>query len=195
MLRLFVALPLPETLSRDLEPALRQLRETRHLRSGRARGVPLQNLHVTLKFLGAQPAEVVSPLAAAIDEVTHRSAPIATGVSEYTGLPSVRRARVVVARLHDGAGRLAHLAADIDSRLQPLGIEPDTRRFVAHVTLARLNPSAAITGLIGRLPKYAEDPYSELDEVCLFSSDLGPSGPHYTVLHRGRLRRASSSCI
>ncbi len=105
-----------------------------------ARWVGVDNLHLTLRFIG----EVNRPQAEDIDHalagLRARAFPLrlsGLGVHTKAGRPN---------RLWIGAERSAaldHLQAKIETALQRAGREPERRRFVPHVTLARLDPTVA----------------------------------------------------
>ncbi|MGO8914785.1 MAG: RNA 2',3'-cyclic phosphodiesterase [Stellaceae bacterium] len=129
MLRLFVGIALPPELKLRLSL----------LCSGvpGARWVDPGNYHLTLRFIG----EVDEGLAGDIDEALARlRAPrFAVGLAGV-GHFGDRMLWVGV----DKSPLLVHLRDKVESALVRLGLEPETRRYAPHVTLARLrNASAA----------------------------------------------------
>ena len=84
----------------------------------------------------------------------------------------------------DASPNLAELAAKIEKSLQPLGFEAEARRYVPHVTLARLNSARAIEKLVraaGPLTSYDFGAARE-SQFYLFESVLKPSGSQYKKL-------------
>ena len=70
------------------------------------------------------------------------------------------------------------LAADVSRLTDDLGDAPPRKRFIGHLTLARLRPRARIPDVIGA-------PFSArqlVDEVSLVSSTLRPDGPTYETV-------------
>lgn len=126
MIRLFTAVEIPESVRLRLSL----------LQGGvpGARWIPKENLHLTLRFIG----EVDERTANDIDEVlTVLEAPAfeltLKGVGEFGG----RDARAVWAAVAPNPA-LTRLVAKIESALQRMGLEAETRKFTPHVTLARL---------------------------------------------------------
>ena len=77
---------------------------------------------------------------------------------------------------------LRQLHGKIQHGLQAIGLEPEHRRYRAHVTLARLDGIAPFEAedYAARYSEYASPPFT-LDRFCLFSSQLARQGAIYTV--------------
>jgi len=184
-LRLFVALELPAEIRAALaewcamavdEPSVRRLES--------------DSLHVTLCFLGWCDADQVSQIVSACDEVSAEG-PAELRVAEALWLPR-RRPRVLAVALDDLDERLARVQEALEERLQTGGwYVPERRRFLAHVTVARM-PRPAATGR-WQMRRGAGPPRKQLrappplsvvgDRVTLFRSTLHPSGARYEALH------------
>lgn len=94
-------------------------------------------LHVTLRFIGSWPDARVPELAAALADL--RWQPFPLQLTHLGGFPDLRRPRVLWAGVAPSQP-LTALAAEISMRLAALGIAPDPRPFMPHVSLARLRP-------------------------------------------------------
>ena len=168
MIRLFVALALPEKVAQGL--LLTQ--------SGvpGARWMNREQLHITLRFIG----EVDEHDANAIDEALATiSVPHFTlelkGVGEFGGKhPRALWAGVAASE------SLTRLQRKIESALQRLGLPAEERKFTPHVTLARLRatPAGRVVDYLTDHALYASGPF-DVDEFMLFSSQTTPSGSIY----------------
>ena len=143
--------------------------ELRALRRKDQRGVRFvdpDRWHVTLRFLGeADPDEVGAAMdLAALPSATARFGPAVDVVGE--------RALVVpVAGLDD-------LAAAVTAATAHLGEPPPRRRFVGHLTLARVKPHAPMPPVLGAMVQ-AE---MEVDEVALVRSRLEADHARYDTV-------------
>jgi len=74
------------------------------------------------------------------------------------------------------------LQTKIETALQRAGLEPERRRFLAHVTLARMDqpPSEKITGFVQQNNLFRSEAFA-VDRVTLFSSQLTSTSPIYTA--------------
>lgn len=150
-------------------------------------GVRLQRpeaMHVTLCFLGGRPVGEVEVIADAMRRaVDGRSALMLTSRAALWLPP--RRPRVAAVELVDGAGELAVLQAGLASALAQGGwYAPERRRFLAHVTVARIGRGGR------RQPSELPAPPMvsvTAGSVSLYRSHTGASGARYEPLATVRL--------
>ncbi|MFA4943974.1 MAG: RNA 2',3'-cyclic phosphodiesterase [Lentisphaeria bacterium] len=182
--RLFVAIPLPETVRAALALAIGRL----HRAGGRIGWVAPENLHVTLAFLGDLPEERLPAAAAALDQAAagHQPFPLtAAGLGTF-GHP--RAPRVIWAGLAGDLPRLLRLQAAVAAAFQPLGFAED-RPFHPHLTLGRVRGGGLPTAFFAELAKRGHDHFGDFtaDRLELIRSQLRPAGPHYELLHAAPL--------
>jgi 2'-5' RNA ligase len=133
-LRAFVAVPLPEPLrvdlsafARRLAPALPTVRWTRKV----------ENLHVTVRFLGQVAAPRLDALTLALaEELAPRPAFSAT-VRGLGAFPDERHATTLWAGIDDPDGHLREVGAAVERVTDRLGFVSEGRSFRAHVTVGR----------------------------------------------------------
>jgi 2'-5' RNA ligase len=159
MARLFVAV----WPSEDVIEAVRVLR--RKDQRG-VRFVDPDRWHVTLRFLGEADPERAGALMdrAVLPDATARFGPAVDVVGE--------RALVVPVAGLDG------LASAVVAATARVGDPPPRRRFVGHLTLARLQPRAPMPEVLGTIV-HAEMPVAE---VALVRSRLAADHAHYETL-------------
>ena len=172
-LRLFAAVEIPEDIRGALAEAVRPVRE----RFPKARWVPIQNQHVTVKFLGSTYPRLVEWVTGSISAVAGRHAPFPTRVEGLGAFPSDRMARVLWAGLDDGDGRLERLAAAVDEALAR-EFAPEKRAFTPHLTVARFDPPAPLDPLE---VAFESEPF-EIGRIVLFRSHLRRPAPVYEPL-------------
>jgi 2'-5' RNA ligase len=187
--RLFVALDPPDPVRRRLAALVDELRKLAGRHASEVRFVPAENVHLTLQFLGAVPAERVSDVESAVATAAAASRPLLLEVRGAGGFPNARRPRVLWAGLGGETEALSQLAADLGRRLTPLGFQPEERPFSAHLTLGRARDRSGAPGLAGALSRLSSfDPVPwRAAELCVFRSHLSPRGPRYEVLARAAL--------
>ncbi|TVR99612.1 MAG: RNA 2',3'-cyclic phosphodiesterase [Rhodospirillales bacterium] len=172
MFRLFVALPLPDDVRAHLASLCSGLPG--------ARWVAPEAMHVTLRFIG----EVGGAEAEDVHEVLGRIQAPAFRLT-LSGLGCFESGRKVHT-LWVGVERephLLHLQEKIESAVVRTGLEPERRKFKAHVTLARFRngDSPRIGSFIERNNRLALSPFVA-DRFTLYRSFLGRQGPHYEAL-------------
>jgi 2'-5' RNA ligase len=170
--RLFIAVTFPDALRQQLAAICDGLPDVRW--------VPEDQLHLTLRFIGDVPLEQVEAVQSALLAVRFEAFDMALqGVGRFPGggLP-----RVIWAGLLAG-GALNRLVRDVDRAVVGLGFPPESKRFVPHVTLARLKtppPPAALKAYLRRHQALSSEPF-RVDRFVLFSSQLHKEGPVYTA--------------
>jgi 2'-5' RNA ligase len=126
-MRLFVALGLPEDVRQELAGLRRGLPD--------ARWVAEDNYHITLRFIGGVTGATAEDVDDALMGV---EAPAFTfhlkGVGHFGPL---QKARMLWAGVEENP-MLVHLRNKIESALVRIGLPPEDRKFVPHVTLARI---------------------------------------------------------
>jgi len=184
--RLFVALEPAEPVRRRVAALQAELRRAAGAAAAEIRWVEPANVHLTLQFLGAVPAERVAAVEAALAAAAAAGRPLALEVKGAGAFPSARRARVVWLGLGGDAGTLAALAAEVGRRLAPLGYAPEERPFSPHLTLGRARDGRGAPGLAGALAAVstADGVAWRAAELVLFESHLSPKGPRYEAAAR-----------
>lgn len=158
MARLFVAVWPPEEVA--------ALLTSLHRKDQRGvRFVPPENWHITLRFLGDVDPDMV---ATALGGVTFGPARARLG-------PAVdviaERALVVPV---DGLDALAETVTKLTGQIG----EPPRKRFIGHLTVARVKPNVPMPRVLGDLISAEFD----VDEIALVESRLNPHGARYETL-------------
>ena len=169
MIRLFVAIPLPELVRTQLTM----------LQSGLqgARWIKPDNIHLTLHFIGEVRNDLAGDIDTALADIT---APAFT--LELIDIGSFARGKRPHA-LWAGVAKsepLLHLQAKIESTLVRAGLEAGERKFSPHITIARLKemrPNRVEAWVVDH-SAFRTAPF-EVDRFALFSSVLKPDGALY----------------
>ncbi len=179
--RLFVALELPEAVRAALVAwQERVLPERQGLRA-----VAPESLHVTLCFLGWQPASAAGAIATAVRQAVAGFPAPSLGIGRSAWLPR-RRPRVLAVELADAQDVLGELQAALSEHLSAgHWYRAEQRRFRPHVTVARVGRSAPVAS--GALPppgELADPPRAAFTgmRVTLYRSRLRPTGAEYQAL-------------
>lgn len=182
-LRLFVAADLPEAVRGSVAAAMRGLRD----REAAARWVRPENLHLTLKFIGAYPPQGLEGLGRELAICGDRCAPFEAALGECGAFPTPRRARVLWVGLWRGREGATAVARKLDARLERLGVQRETRPYKGHITLARMREPGdcqqTLQALSSLLAGLRHMPF-RVDEIVLYRSILGAEGPRYIALER-----------
>jgi 2'-5' RNA ligase len=167
--RLFVAIDPPAALRETLASLPRDLPGAKWTRP--------EQLHVTLRFLGAVPVDAVAGIADRLRGAAFRGFELSG--RRFGVFPSFRSPRVLWIGLSPAAP-LETLHDEIERRFEG-AVASDDRRFSPHLTIARLDgtPAAAVRAWIENRDTFSTPPWS-VTAFSLYASTLTPSG----AIHR-----------
>jgi RNA 2',3'-cyclic 3'-phosphodiesterase len=183
-LRLFVAVPVPP----DALDACRVLID--RVRSGPAHGgtrwVRLENLHLTVRFLGATPPDLVPAVARVVRQAALAAAPFEVRLAGAGAFPAARRPRALWIGITQGADELGAMARAMNAGLTPLGWPSDSRPYRPHLTVARTDAAggAGASAAALALESAARDWHTAFvaGEIVLYQSHLQAGPPRYEPL-------------
>ncbi|MBI5090722.1 MAG: RNA 2',3'-cyclic phosphodiesterase [Actinobacteria bacterium] len=155
MARLFLAVWPPDDVVAELRMLPRK--DQRGVRFVRP-----ENWHITLRFLGdSDPSDVIE----AMDGVV-----FAPAVARLGPAVDVLDERVLVVPVQG----VDDIAREVRARTRHIG-EPAPKRFIGHLTLARVKPREQMPRALGA----RVDATFDVDEVALVQSRLHPDGARY----------------
>jgi 2'-5' RNA ligase len=166
--RLFLAL-WPDDITRSkLADVQKQFGKNERLK--KARPVPVQNLHITMHFLGAVSEQVHAMLEDALSSVHAQTCNLV--IDRWGYFP---RPKVIWLGANSSPEPLTRLVAQTESCIQQCIEGYEQNRFVPHVTVFRK----------ARHPVEVDDFHPiewNIDRFALVESDTRPEGAVYTVL-------------
>lgn len=191
--RLFIAIPLPDTVITVLDEAQRALKKAVH--PGTVTWVAPRNIHLTLKFLGEVPVAQRDTISQALSRVAEQHGELTLGTTGLGCFPNSRSPRVVWVGLGGDEDALHHLQDSVEGAIAQLGYPTENRPFSPHLTLGRVRRDAARVDAqyLGSIVGEAAHPRAatwSVTELILFRSELKSSGVDYTKLHSAPLRGA-----
>ncbi len=164
--RLFLGFRLPDATARAV--AVWQ----QELAAERVRIVSVENLHVTIAFLGSQPAGEIEAIADALRESVRG---IARPVLTPLRYRETRSVGMLV--LDDEEGRATRIAEGAHARLEKLGVyESEARNWLPHLTVVRFRERPRLEPSIPELGAVT------MSDAAVYMSRLRPDGAQYEVL-------------
>ncbi|MBK5265119.1 MAG: RNA 2',3'-cyclic phosphodiesterase [Alphaproteobacteria bacterium] len=176
MHRLFIAIALPVAIRTKLLSIMGGI--------DGARWQTDAQLHLTLRFIGEVDRHQAQDIAAALGGIG--AAPFAIRLSSAGTFD--RRGRVdalwVGVTPHD---ELKALHNKVDRACTLVGVAPDKRAYLPHITLARLNRSSGpVDNFLALHAGFSSTEFT-IDQFGLFESELGRQGAVYHLVERYRL--------
>jgi 2'-5' RNA ligase len=139
-MRLFTAIDIPDDLTEALRSFVNRLRPA--VKIGWS---PLENLHVTTKFIGDWPEQRLDEIKNAL-LLVRVSGAIHITAKGLGWFPNPHHPRVFWAGI-EGGERLRDLARATEHTLAPLGVPAEERAYSPHLTLARIREAVPLDRL------------------------------------------------
>lgn len=186
--RSFVAVPLPAAVQQavfgvaaELAPALPGVRWSRKV----------ENLHVTMKFLGDVDPSKLAAFGADLQVALAALPAFDIAVRGMGAFPSMRRANVIWAGVDDPSGGLQKAAALVETVASTAAVGArETRPFRGHVTVGRAKAAVHAGPALAR---FGEQTFgvATVDALHVYESQLGGGPDHagstYVLRHRAAL--------
>lgn len=181
-IRTFIAIPIDPPIRKAAAQLVDRLSDP----GDRMKWVPIENLHLTLKFLG----DVENTEIPRVCEIVRRCCePIESFRIAFHGaggFPTTDRPRVVWAGVTEGGDSLIELVMSLEKELAKLGFKPEARDYQPHLTLGRTRGGSR-RGSPETAERIAANTDFDLgamqaEELCVFASYLDKQGPSYHVM-------------
>ena len=187
-MRLFTGISLSPNVVDRLSAAVETLRPTAYLNWS-----PVENLHITCRFIGEWPEDRLPDLTRALGTFT-LAGPIPIHISRFGFFPNPHHPHSFFAGVQSGP-ELSNLATAINRALLPLGLAPENRPYFPHVTLARIKRDSDIRALREHIAAMTDFDFGAFDasDFHLFVSKPATRGSVYTKLATYDLMRETKA--
>jgi len=177
--RCFIAIDIGEAMKKELESFMKGLKKY----GPDIKWLSGDHIHLTLKFLGNTDETLADRIKTSLKSVAscHRKFSLtAAGVGVF---PDYSKPRVLWVGINRSE-ELDLLYNNIESAMELLGYERETRKFRPHLTIARVKSQKGLTPLLKELRGYKDREFGKIDvsEVLLMKSTLKPTGAEYERL-------------
>ena len=178
--RCFIAVAIPESIRRKLFKVGKDLVNAI---DGKAKAVELENIHITLHFLGELSPTEIQRIRHAMDKM-HFAGNFDVKMKGVGFFPSESRISVIWGGVEKGAKNLETLYNTLAMRA---GFNKE--RFVPHATLARVKYLNNKDKFIEIAKKFENEDFGafKVKEVILYKSTLTQEGPVYKRLYSAKL--------
>jgi RNA 2',3'-cyclic 3'-phosphodiesterase len=191
LLRAFIAIELSIPVCDAIQKQTDRLRHT--LGNDFVRWVPIQNMHLTLKFLGDTSTSHLDFLKQMLLREADSHPQFDLQLGGLGSFPTRRNPRLLWIGIH-APSDLASLQRSVEAGASRLGYKTEERDFSPHLTIGRARQNASLSDL--QRIRAALDTIqlgnigtARVDSVHLFKSDLQPGGSIYTKLFSAPLSK------
>jgi 2'-5' RNA ligase len=181
--RIFIAVNFPNQVIKKIYKLQKSLINST---SSIIRWIKLENIHVTLKFLGEVELTKVQIIEKYLDSIANEIQPFHLNLGGIRAFPNWRHPRIVCIEIEKSEPILL-LAKMIEENISTLNYQKEIRSFSPHLTIGRIRENASYEDI--QMLEINSSTFSRIEDqimitkIQLYKSDLYPSGPVYTLLH------------
>ncbi|WP_414902346.1 RNA 2',3'-cyclic phosphodiesterase [Sphingomonas flavalba] len=138
-------------------------------------------IHITLRFIGEVDGRMAEDIAAALGGLRHP--PLALTLAGVGRFERKGQTEAVWAGIapHE---RIAHLQAKVERALVHIGLPPERRAYLPHITLARFGRTGGMADRFLAGHAGLSGPAFTVDAFYLYQSHLGHGGSRYEAIQR-----------
>lgn len=178
-MRLFIAVDMPKNMRAEIKRAQSELKRL----SESGRFVPVENMHITLSFLG-ETSDIMGPVNA-MQQAVRGIHKFELGLSEYSFFER-GDSNTSFLKVSGDMNELNALHESLVSALRDEGFSGDDKRYTPHITLGRnVIHDNSVTSSMREFTASLNSSMT-VSEIILFESLRTPRGMIYTPLHRER---------
>jgi 2'-5' RNA ligase len=179
-IRCFVAIALPSDLKNNLTILVAQLKK----QEPSIRWVKIENIHLTLKFLGEITYQQVEAVQHALEATAANFSPFVLKTTQVNLFPNKNKPRVIWLGLEEN-DMLSRLQQQIETTTSSLGFAREKRPFTPHLTLGRMRYPQNFNDLYNYVHNHPLPPYEiAVKAYILMRSVLKPEGAIYSPIYR-----------
>ncbi len=171
-------------LSREIAEGVRRIQGGLRERATGVSWVRPEGIHLTLKFLGDVDPGRIEGIASKAEACVKGRGPFTIGIKGCGGFPNPRNPRVIWIGVDDPSGEIKRLQAEVEQGMEEMGFEREERGYTPHLTVGRLR-SGKGKGEVAQALEAMQGcdlGTMEVREICLFRSQLKPTGAEYSKL-------------
>jgi 2'-5' RNA ligase len=176
---LFLAIELDDSVKKSLQKMAGELRRFDSV----VRWTKLEQMHLTLKFLGETPDAGATDVCDAAAQMAAACEPFDWTIDACGCFPPRGKVRIVWVGSGSGAESLCRIAAECEDAYEELGFARESRSFSPHVTLGRVRFDKTGGRLRDAVDGLEASSVSQpVSALTVFQSVLKPTGAVYNVL-------------
>ena len=143
--------------------------------------VPSQNIHITLKFLGNVEINDLNNVYSNIEFSLREIKSFQFTINDFfDGFPKLSTSRILFGTISKGSEEMENIFEVIKENLSKIGFNRDEKKFIPHITIARMKFPVNFIGLFDNL-KLKKFENIKCNKIILFESILSGRGPQYLI--------------
>ncbi len=179
-LRCFIAIGMPEPIKREISEIIELMKKY----DVDVKWVEMENIHITLKFLGKTPETLLPRIRKSLSTIALSYEPFYIKIYDIGMFPNRRYPRIIWIGVEDSE-IVKRLQKDIEDSMESLGYQREDKEFHPHLTIGRVRSQKGMANLINQLDTFKGKNLGsiEVNNIKLMRSELRPTGAKYHCLY------------
>ncbi|MDI6731093.1 MAG: RNA 2',3'-cyclic phosphodiesterase [Candidatus Margulisbacteria bacterium] len=176
-MRVFISIELNNTIKKKIGCLMDQLKKE----PAPVKWVKVENLHITLKFLGWVDDQKIDSLVHIVADAVSGARRFKAKFENLEFFPNEKRPRGIWIGITEGTDQLNSLAGRLEEKLLNAGDKSETREFNPHITIGRVKENSGLEKLKQKITKLHALKFGKLliEKISIMKSTLTPKGPVY----------------
>ncbi len=178
--RCFIALDISDQIKRDFGEIIDRLKK----HDADVKWVPVNNIHLTLKFLGNTQENALPEIRDRLFNVVLTYNPFYIRIYTTGVFPNRKYPRIIWIGVGD-SDMLKRLHNDIENAMVSYGFKKENKAYNPHLTIGRVRSQKGIMYLVRDLDIFKDKEFGNIHvkKIKLMKSDLKPQGAIYSCLY------------
>ncbi len=149
------------------------------------RWIKPENFHITLKFIGNVEEEKIPEIQKILEKYLDKLEDLNIEIKGLGAFPNIKNPKILFAKVEDKDGILKKLNAEIEEKLQELGIKKELKPFTPHITLKRIK-EVNVEKFIEKVKKFENLHFGKQKKgkINLIESITAPKGAVYKIIKK-----------
>ncbi len=179
LIRTFISVTLPK----KIVTVSNMLKTTINSKKDNVNWVNPGNIHLTLKFLGYTPFEAIDKINEELKGLVLNYSAMELMINGTGCFPKIERPRVLWLCVDGDISQLQVFVSDLNKKMENFGFPLDEKKYIPHITLARIKYPPKDTPDITNFINTSYEPLKfSINRIRFMSSELFPNGPIYSIL-------------
>ena len=179
LIRTFISVTLPK----KIVTVSNMLKTTINSKKDNVNWVNPGNIHLTLKFLGYTPFEAIDKINEELKDLVLNYSAMELMINGTGCFPKIERPRVLWLCVDGDISQLQIFVSDLNKKMKNFGFPLDEKKYIPHITLARIKYPPKDTPDITNFINTSYEPLKfSINRIRFMSSELFPNGPIYSIL-------------
>ena len=166
----------------QIKSILSEIKFTLHYKSSVIKWIPVENIHLTLSFLGDISNNNISDLIKLVENNIFISK-FQIRISKTGVFPSVKSPKVLWLGLDRGIDQIKILQNQIEELVRKFNKNYEKKLFIPHITIAKIKKGSPKVDVLPLLNSVYSPIEVEVNSISMYQSQLFRDGAQYTLMN------------